>query len=193
MNMANPKFTKCSTLGGVTVFFKDKNMDRESFDCRICYEIVDDPVTCGRKEGCAAFYCNSCLTTAMEKDKNCPKCRYSITGQATKSLYIKNQLIKQEVYCPNGNGQTDSKAVTGRKRKADALDSCVCQWVGKFSTLLDSHLSKVCPGVMVKCENENSGCKDVFKRGQLDKHKKECLYQILTCEHCDEEITRMAM
>ena len=187
--------TVSSALGGATVYFASA-VDRDMFGCSICLSVADEPVTCGRAEGCAAQFCGGCLDGTLQIKKQCPSCSHPIAGMPIKSLQLKNGIQKLEVLCLHRDKDKPAAAAgadggdESKKRKAAALDPAVCEWRGKYSELA-THLGKDCPGVEVGCAN--AGCSAKVPRCRLEEHGAECGFRGESCEHCGVLVARSAM
>jgi len=179
----------CRDYGNATILFCQP-VDC-SFSCVICHEVCDDPVSCGRQEGCAALFCNSCLTESLQVNKKCPSCSFKINGKGTKSLVIKNLISGLSVFCIHRDSEAtkENKKDSKKKRNATAMDSSICGWQGKLSTL-DAHL-KDCPGVAVPCSNQ--GCNAKPTRGALEEHAASCPHRKTPCQHCSGSFKQSEM
>ena len=202
--------TLSRSLGSVRIQF-ESSVGRD-YECGICYCIADEPVNCGRHEGCAALYCSSCLSMALHTKRQCPTCSHPIPGNPIKNMPMKNLILAKTVFCLHNKSKdapaagvagavaADGAAAAaaaagagtrgGKKRKAAALDPAVCEWRGKYSELA-THLGKDCPGVEVGCAN--AGCSAKVLRCRLEEHGAECDFRREPCEHCGEQVLRSAM
>ena len=181
--------TVSSALGDARVYFVEP-VSTDDYGCSICLSIVDEPVICGRTEGCATLYCSRCMSKALETKKQCPFCSHPITGKPQKSLQLKNSIQKLDVHCIHADLNGDKTGEGGQKRKAEAVDPTVCSWRGKYSELA-THLGNDCPGTEVSCSN--AGCPAMVPRGRLEEHGAECSFRREPCEHCGELALRSAM
>ena len=168
---------KSSSLGADVVFVGEVDKD---FECAVCLNVSDDPASCGRKEGCAAIYCFTCL----KQVKKCPTCSFGLTGQPSKNLLVKNIIAKLDVYCVH----RPAKATPSGKRKASEMDAC-CDWKGKLSAL-ECH-RKECPGVELACNNRGCGAKHA--RRLMQDHTANCRHRLQKCAHCQKDISVASM
>ena len=48
----------------------------DSFCCKICFEVLDDPVQCQNNEH---YFCRKCMTKHLENSETCPTCMDQLT------------------------------------------------------------------------------------------------------------------
>jgi len=161
-----------SSLGSKYVTFVDK-ID-EDFNCTICLNVADEPSRCSSL--CGAMFCGDCMKQALQSKKCCPACNKTKVT-ATKDVILRNQIMKQSVYCINTNpeDQIITTKTSPTKRKASR-----CSWIGKYDQL-EQHL-KECDYQKVKCSYP--GCDIFIDRIELDRHKQSCLFQLKHCDYC---------
>jgi len=170
--MSNQSSSLSSSLGNKYVTFVDK-ID-EDFNCTICLNVADEPSRCSGL--CGAMFCGDCMRQALVSKKCCPACNKTKVT-ATKDVILRNQIMKQSVYCINTNpeDQMITTKSSPNKRKASR-----CSWIGKYD-LLELHL-KECDYQKVKCSYP--GCDILIDRIELDRHKQSCLFQLTQCDYC---------
>lgn len=177
-----------STHRTVAVFLESVSEDEHM--CGICYEIADQPVTCGSHNGCAAQFCFSCLSRSNQESKNlgrhaeCPICKWRMYRKPpVKSLQLRNILDKKLVYCVH----SAEAELLGLGLPEDEEH---CGWQGKLGDL-QSHVKSTCGCVVVRCGN--AGCDTSVIRAKMSAHKELCAHEPSPCEHCSEPVARIAM
>ncbi|KAM9831328.1 tripartite motif-containing protein 16-like [Neosynchiropus ocellatus] len=109
------------------------NLQRESFSCSICLELLKEPVALP----CGHIYCKICIESCWDKEdeKNvyrCPQCRQTFTSRpALQKIVVladiveelKNTGVQAADVCYAGPEDVSCDVCTGRKLKA--LKSCM--------------------------------------------------------------------
>ena len=137
----------------------------DSFCCKICFEVLDDPVQCENNEH---YFCRKCMTKHLENSETCPTCMDQLTLETLRPpsriiLEIFSQLKKPRC-------RHVSRGCTENVEVEDVL----------------LH-EQMCGYAPVVCSNE--GCKETVNRRDQESHEtEECKFRKITCESCLEEM-----
>jgi len=116
------------------------------FQCGICLNAARDAVV---TEECGHLFCKQCLSTALERKKECPVDRMALTmEQVRKDVRTQRKIAALPVFCFN--------------KKSG------CSWKGCLSDL-ERHSEK-CEFANVKCPFTPHGCDAVVTRKTLADH-----------------------
>ena len=140
----------------------------QNFSCKICLEVLHDPVQCQHNEH---YFCRKCITKHLENSETCPLCMDQLTLETLRPvprviLDIVSQLKKPR--CSHvSRGCTENVQVE--------------------ELLLHE---QTCGYAPVVCSNE--GCKETVNRRDKESHEtEECKFREITCESCDEQLAHV--
>ncbi|CAB3977825.1 TNF receptor-associated factor family DDB_G0272829-like [Paramuricea clavata] len=140
----------------------------DNFSCKICLEVLHDPVQCQNNEH---YFCRKCVTKHLGNSETCPLCMEQLTLETLRTvprviLDIVAQLKKPRC----------SHVSRGCEENVQ---------VEVFEELLLHE--QTCGYAPVVCSNE--GCKETVNRRDKESHEtEECKFRMITCESCDEEL-----
>ena len=137
----------------------------DSFSCKICFEVLDDPVQCQNNEH---YFCRKCVTEHVENSETCPTCMDQLTLE---TLRPPSRIILEIVS-------------QFKKPRCRHVSRGCTENVEVEDVLLHEQMCGYAP---VVCSNE--GCKETVNRRDQESHEtKECKFRKITCESCDEEL-----
>ena len=136
-----------------------------NFTCKICSQILHDPVQCQSNEH---YFCRTCITSSLRNSKRCPDCMDHLTIE---TLRPPSRIVANVV----------SKLKKPRCRHASR--GCT-----ENIEVEDVFLhEQTCGYAPVVCPNE--GCNYTVNRRDQESHKtKQCKFRKITCESCHEEM-----
>ena len=137
----------------------------DSFSCKICLEVLHDPVQCQNNEH---YFCRKCITKHLENSETCPLCMDHLTLENLRPVpRVIFEIISQ----------------LKKPRCRHVSRGCV-ENVEVEDVLL---YEQTCGYAPVVCSNE--GCKETVNRRDQESHEtEECKFRKITCESCDEEL-----
>ena len=104
---------------------EENGMKREDFVCVLCLNMCSEPAAC---RSCKLPFCKTCLLDALQKKKECPKCRQAIDPSTLSIEYSAQGFIsKFRATCPNrdkGCKWTDAFGEEGKNVHAHLLTHC---------------------------------------------------------------------
>ena len=137
----------------------------DSFSCKICFEVLHDPVQCQNNQH---YFCRKCITKHLENFETCPLCMDQLTLENLRPAprivtNVATQLKKPR--CRHvSRGCTENVAVE------DVLFH-----------------EQTCGYAPVVCSSE--GCKKTVNRRDQESHAtEECKFRKITCESCHEQL-----
>ncbi len=137
----------------------------ENFSCKICLEILHDPVQCQHNEH---YFCRKCLTKHLENSETCPLCMDQLTLE---TLRPAPRIV--------------ASVVSQLKKPRCSHVSRGCTENVQVEELLLHE--QTCGYAPVVCSNE--GCKETVNRRDKESHETEkCKFRKITCESCEEEL-----
>ncbi len=137
----------------------------ENFSCKICLEILHDPVQCQSNEH---YFCRKCLTKHLENSQTCPLCMDQLTLE---TLRPPSRIV--------------ASVVSQLKKPRCSHVSRGCTENVQVEELLLHE--QTCGYAPVVCSNE--GCKETVNRRDKESHEtEECKFRKITCESCEEEL-----
>ncbi|CAG8461004.1 1485_t:CDS:2 [Funneliformis caledonium] len=139
--------------------YNDPDSINPDLFCSICHDVFD---IVKRTKRCKHLFCYACITQALVQNKSCPICRtHCVENEFHSDINVQNVLDQLIVYCNF---------------------SPECNWKGTRHDL-KSHLQIECQLIPVHCnEHENhQDCKEVLKRQDIEKHRRECPHKTIGC------------
>ena len=126
--------------------------ENDRFKCDICYEFLNDPVSCGK---CSSRFCSGCLSRVrrdeIQRDQKfkCPMCR----------VEYEHMIPDRELSNDLKNGPTLPCRFDG------------CPQIDLFLSDIADH-EKNCEYVPMRCRYASYGCSWKGKRGMIEAHEK---------------------
>ena len=137
----------------------------ENFSCKICLEVLHDPVQCQNNEH---YFCRKCVTKHLGNSETCPLCMEQLTLE---TLRPAPRIV--------------ASVVSQLKKPRCSHVSRGCEENVQVEELLLHE--QTCGYAPVVCSNE--GCKETVNRRDKESHEtEECKFRKITCESCDEEL-----
>ncbi|CAB3977824.1 E3 ubiquitin- ligase PDZRN3 [Paramuricea clavata] len=137
----------------------------EDFSCKICLEVLHDPVQCQNNEH---YFCRKCVTKHLGNSERCPLCMDQLTLE---TLRPAPRIV--------------ASVVSQLKKPRCSHVSRGCEENVQVEELLLHE--QTCGYAPVVCSNE--GCKETVNRRDKESHEtEECKFRKITCESCDEEL-----
>ena len=137
----------------------------ENFSCKICSQILSDPVQCQNKEH---YYCRRCITSRLRHAKTCPLCKDDLSLE---TLRPPSRIV--------------ANVVSQLKKPRCSHVSRGCREdVSVEELLLHERTCGYAPVV-----SSNQGCKRTVNRHK-ESHEPKRKFRKITSESCDEEMDR---
>ncbi len=133
-----------------------------NFLCRICFNVLRDPVLCPRNQHC---YCRGCITKHLENSQRCPTCADELTVEtlAEPNRIVNDYLNELNIRCVYINRG--------------------CKEIVQLQHL-DQH-EAACGFIPAVCTNQ--GCGATLNHRDLIHHECEvCKFRKLKCHSCGE-------
>ena len=130
-----------------------------NFICRICFNVIRDPVMCSRNQHC---FCRSCITKHLKNAKRCPTCNDQLTKrtltEAPRMIQdMLNELKIRCVYTFRGCQETPELQYLEKHEDTCGFTPAVCTNQGCGTTVnkrdLIHHESEVCEFRKLKCHS----------------------------------------
>ena len=137
-----------------------------NFSCKICTQILYDPVQCENNEH---YFCRRCITKRLGNSETCPFCMEELTLE---TLRPPSRIV--------------ASVVSQLKKPRCSHVSRGCEENVQVEELFLHE--QTCGYAPVVCSNE--GCKETVNRRDKDSHEtEECKFRKITCDSCDEEMS----
>ena len=167
-SMANTGAYTVSSIDKHAIMAENNNMNSsfmDSLSCKICLDVVDDPVQCQNNEH---YFCRKCITKHLENSQTCPMCMEQLTLETLRPVpRVILEIISQL-----------------KKPRCSHVSRGCREDVCAEELLLHE---QTCGYAPVVCANE--GCKQTVNRRDKESHEtKECKFRKITCEDCNEEM-----
>jgi hypothetical protein len=140
----------------------------EKYNCPVCLNIMKEPHQCKNGHN----YCLSCITTALEVNRECPTCKtYLDLDRLSRNLMVRDDINELATKCVNGS----------------------CDWTGRLEAH-QTHLDKCehqeidCPLFLLRCCGE--GCTGKHLRDVAKSHIRK---QASNQKQAEETIKLMAI
>jgi len=139
-------------------------------NCGICTLIINNATHCCKNHA----FCKVCIVKYIE-------CGINTNGN---------------VICPGGCAKVIDSTKLETNVFADRMvntlptrcSNAECPWRGDLLDLVQVHRMN-CDYQTIPCNNE--GCNVEYLKGEFIQHDKECLFKLLQCEYCQDEVLRM--
>ena len=137
----------------------------DSLCCKICLEVLHDPVQCQNNEH---YFCRKCIAKNLENSETCPLCMDQLSLETLRPApRIVFEMVSQL-----------------KKPRCRHVSRGCSENVDLEDVLLHE---QTCGYAPVVCSNE--GCKETVNKRDKESHEtKECKFRKITCESCDEAL-----
>ena len=174
---------------------KEDNGDDDkynAFKCAICYEIMDEPVGCGK---CSARFCVSCLQRVAELSNLQHRQHQHVSQHRQQQQEQQQPQQQQQQQSSNNSGNTNNSPPLPRcpvcrsemaspesllrdtelKKRMDLAPPIPCRFNGCPDRLkltqIAAHEATACLHVKLQCRYQLFGCAWKGKRGDLSRHE----------------------
>lgn len=133
----------------------EKTEANNFFICKICLNIVKDPMSCG---SCTCLFCIKCFEKNLSNfsQAGCPNCRNSPFQEIKISLFTKNHLNNLDIFCPfNCRTKIKYEKIKEHSTKCENFNNIPCKH-----------------------------CLKRFKRPDIKVHETICDEKLLSCDKC---------
>jgi len=167
------------------------NFKFDFFNCKICFSVVRDPISCNF---CEDLFCSFCLDICLNKKNRCPHCRGSPFYKRKINKNLKNILNEIDIKCP-----LFCNEIFKYKNLEKHLNLCtmlskiyICNLCSYHVKVEENDLKQVkihndeCPEILYKCPD----CKKNFNKRVINEHMTFCEEKLFKCLNCSLKIPK---
>jgi len=145
---------------------KSSRKDMKKFECAICFEYMDEPVSCGQST-CETRFCQSCLRRVLRQEIDSrppsPSTDHPSPNNSAKCPHCRSFFTLLSMI-------TDWKL---KKEIDECTDTITCPYQGCNKELPINQLKAheaTCPSIRMRCRFAPWGCTWIGKKSDLDHH-----------------------